>query len=116
MLKIRSRSSGYGVRRSHLEIHPWTPPFVLHNLNSSTDLFSRFWQIQNAQAAGAAAVLIVNTDAFPPGYFSMSGGTAAGSVNIPAGSLPKAVGTILYAALKGKTAVQLSFAVVRIWI
>lgn len=69
-------------------------------------------QIQNAQAAGAAALLIVNTDAFSPGYFSMTGGTAAGSVNIPAGSLPKAIGAILYAALKGKTAVQLSFAVV----
>ncbi|GAQ81098.1 Peptidase S8 family with Protease-associated domain [Klebsormidium nitens] len=78
-------------------------------LDRGTCLFSV--KIQNAQTAGAAAVLIMNTDAFPPGYFSMSAGTAAGSVNIPAGSLPKAIGAILYAALKGKTAVQLSFAV-----
>lgn len=53
-----------------------------------------------------------NTDSFPPGYFSMSGGNAPSSVTIPAGSLPKAVGMVLYAALLAKKTVQLAFAVV----
>ncbi|GJP30633.1 hypothetical protein CLOM_g4168 [Closterium sp. NIES-68] len=66
-------------------------------------------KLKNAQAAGAAAAVIVANDTL--GYFPMAAPFGADpSITIPGGSVPQAVGTVLDAALRRGQPVQVSIA------
>ncbi|CAI5487895.1 unnamed protein product [Closterium sp. Naga37s-1] len=68
---------------------------------------SGLWEFRNAQAAGAAAAVIVANDTL--GYFPMAAPFGADpSITIPGGSVPQAVGAIIDAALRRGQPVQVS--------